>query len=100
MNKVITEAFIAYSTGTSTCPDHTPTRQELEAGIAMSGHLAELTQALAEEAMRLSVDLSARVTLSLEVAPSEQEGVGAFASSVSRMCQVHAGRIGVQACLR
>ena len=38
------------------------------------------------EAWRLSVDTSARVTLALRVTPSGEEGVGASASSVSRLC--------------
>ena len=40
--------------------------------------------------------LPARVTLSLGVTPSGREGVGAYASFVSRIGQVHAERIGVQ----
>ena len=51
-----------------------------------------------EEAWRLSVDTSARVTLALRVTPSGEEGVGASASSVSRLCPAHAMRIRVQPC--
>ena len=51
-----------------------------------------------EEAWRLSVDTSARVTLTLRVTPSGEEGVGASASSVSRLCPAHAMRICVQPC--
>ena len=53
----------------------------------------------AEKALRLNVDTSAWVTLALRVTPSGEEGVGASASSVSRLCLSHAVRIRVQSCL-
>ena len=45
----------------------------------------------AEEAMRLSVGLLARVTLALEVTPSGYEGVCAYASFVSRLVRCMLG---------